>query len=555
MPTSRYTGQFVVVFGTVSLQQYIFQSNRLKENIGASYLAKHSLGEGLIESMKSAGYKVDTDAWNRYKNYAWGKDEATSSIPQPNPPVDPNASVNIIYIGGGNAALLCENRDIANGVVKTWSRELLVRAPGLRVAVGYGKVKCSLAKAYREALNDLGHCEEALPFGIPLCSLPVVQTCTSTGLPANQPSEEPYEENQWISEAADRKRKESQNAITDELESILEEGQRFAIKPEEELGGSEGQSHIAVVHADGNGMGKWLNSVIDEVGQEDVDFLHHLRAFSASVSFESLRALVGTLKCLQTALPRLRDDLVVDTSKIFPLRPIVYGGDDLTFVCDGRLGLNLAAFYLEEFSKSKICVLGEWKSVSACAGVAIVPTKFPFARAYDFADKLCGLTKAHRRSEGNSSGSWLDFQIIQEGATRSINALRDAQYRSITGQTLHQRPYQIPEKWNAPKERDAFVKILQVFKSKWPRTRAKGLLDALVQGPDVTERFIAGARWRDVELPPSEAASYTGWTDEEPQDQTTPYFDPLEALDFYIEVKPATSSASGDEETEEETEA
>ena len=331
----------------------------------------------------------------------------------------------------------------------------------------------------------------------------------------------------------------------------MEEGQHFAIKPEEELGGSEGQSHIAVVHADGNGMGKLLDKVIDKADQNDADFLHHLRAFSASVSLESLRALVETLKYLQAALPRLGGDLAVDTSKIFPLRPIVYGGDDLTFVCDGRLGLNLAAFYLEEFAKGKISVLGKWVPISACAGVAIVPTKFPFARAYGFADELCGLAKLHRRDKGD--GSWLDFQIIQEGATRSITALRDIQYRSLTGQTLHQRPYEVPKKW------EDFSTILKEFQSSsWSRSRTKGLLQALTQGPTATQRFVEGAQWREMKLPDVAGidanAKRIGWTGGSPLNQTTPYFDPLETLDFYIEVKPATASVAGNGETEKEDE-
>ena len=540
MVTAYYTGQCILVFGAASLQQYIFQSNRLKENIGASYLAKYWLGDGLIKATQA-----DRTAWDKYVEAPW-RDPLKN-------PVATDKDVNVIYVGGGNAALLFKSRETANEAVRAWSCELLKEAPSLRIVVGYGEVKASLAEAYRAALEDLNRCEEGLPFGTPLGGLPVVRTCTSTGLPASQPSEEPYEENQWISEAADRKRKESQNAITNALESILEEGQRFAVKPEEELGGSEGQSHIAVVHADGNGMGKLLNEVIDKAKQEDTDFLHNLRAFSASVSFESLRALVETLKYLQAALPRLRDDLAVDTSEIFPLRPIVYGGDDLTFVCDGRLGLDLAALYLEEFAKGKIRVLGERKSVSACAGVAIVPTKFPFARAYGFADELCGLAKARRRQENQKliadTGGWLDFQIIQEGATRSITELRNTQYRSLTGQTLHQRPYQVPQKW------DDFVAILKGFQSQqWPRSRAKGLLQAVTQGPTATQRFVEGAQWREMKLPDAAGidanAKRTGWTGGSPSKQTTPYFDPLEALDFYLDELLATSSAISDSKDE-----
>ena len=62
MSTSCYIGQCVVVFGTASLQQYIFQSNRLKENIGASYFAKHWLSDGLVDVTQA-----DTSAWKKYE--------------------------------------------------------------------------------------------------------------------------------------------------------------------------------------------------------------------------------------------------------------------------------------------------------------------------------------------------------------------------------------------------------------------------------------------------------------------------------------------------------
>ena len=553
MSTSSYTGQCIAVFGTASIQRYIFQSNRLKENIGASYLAKHWLDGSLIEAIRSANYTVDTTAWDEYQ-------ENPSMLPHKKP-VDMCKDVNLIYVGGGNAALLCKNEDVARQAVKKWSRKLLKKAPGLRVAVGYGEVNDSLSKAYHAALDDLARCEEALPFGAALHGLPVVRTCVSTGLPASKPSKEQDEENQWISQSAACKRKQvgserkpgdAQKDITKEFQSVLKEGQRFAIELDK-LGGSEGQAHIAVVHADGNEMGELLNQVIDNA-EGDTDFLHHVRAFSASVSHLSKLALEETLKYLQDALalPHLKDVLSLKDENTFPLRPIVYGGDDLTFVCDGRLGLDLAAFYLKAFAKGKIRVLGNDESVDACAGVAIVPTKFPFARAYGFADELCGLAKFHRRQHYDPTGSWLDFQIIQEGATRSITALRDAQYRSLEGQTLHQRPYQVLGTW------DTFIAILQKFQSpKWPRSRAKGLLQALTQGPVATERFVKGAQWRDVKLPDVEGldqidqnAKTTGWTGGNSPGRTTPYFDPLEALDFYIEVKPTASSATDDRDAE-----
>lgn len=532
MSTSLYTGQCITVFGTASIQRYVFQSNRLKENIGASHLAKHWLDEGLLEAIKQS-YTVDATAWDNYKE--------NPSISLPKKPVDTSKDVNIIYIGGGNAALLCKSQDTAKDVVKIWSRKLLENAPGLRVAVGYADVKDSLAKAYHSALKDLSQCEEALPFGDTLYGLPVVRSCATTGLPASVLSKEDNNE-EWISQSAACKRKQvgserkpgvAQRGIGQEFKSVLNEEQHFAIELDK-LGGRKGESHIAVVHADGNGMGGHLIDVVNR-GGSDADFLHHIRAFSVSVAHLSKNALQETLQYLQDSLPSLKDDLSLEDEKIFPLRPIVYGGDDLTFVCDGRLGLDLAAFYLKAFSKGTIKVCGGDKPVDACAGVAIVPTKFPFARAYHFAEELCGLTKSYLR-EKKLTGSWLDFQIIQEGVTRSISALRAVQYQSLERQSLHQRPYKVSEQW------DVFVSILKEFKSqKWPRSRAKGLLQALTQGPTVTQHFVKGAQWRDINLPDVAGLDANekqiGWKGGSPE-STTSYFDPLEALDFYLEVKP-----------------
>ena len=536
MSTSCYAGQCVVVLSAASLQQYIFQSNRLKENIGASFLAKRCLEKDLITAIQQSNYRGATTVWDTYND---GASDQCDSIPQPKNSVDTNADVNLIYVGGGNAALLCKNRDIANEVVQAWSRELLTLAPGLRVIVGYGEITDSVAAAYRVALEDLIHCEEALPFGATLGRLPVVRNCTSTGLAASRRSQELYEINQWISESAACKRQATdENNATNEINSVLKEGQKFAIKPENDLGGSEGQSYISVVHADGNGMGDLLNRVID-ADQSDNEFLHNLRSFSASVSHQSLQALLATLQHFQSVLPRLKEDLAVDITNVFPIRPIVFGGDDLTFVCDGRLGLHLAAYYLREFAGRDIIVLGESEPVDACAGVAIVSTKFPFAQVYHFADELCGLAKKHRREQNYSNGSWLDFQIIQAGVTSSITELRDTQYHSLErGHRLDNRPYEIlKEATEEPEGWDAFLQILQKFQSEqWPRSRAKGLMHALAQGPTATKHFVEGAKWRGKLLPRYNGmlpTTYeTGWT---PID-TTPYFDPLEALDFYIAI-------------------
>ena len=545
--------QCIVVLGTASIQRYIFQSNRLKEIIGASYLAKHWFDKGLIASIEDAGCSINTSSWNKYTE--------NPSIPVSDAPAIADVDVNLIYVGGGNAALLCKSQKIAKKVVKVWSLNLLKKVPGIRAVVGCCEIEESFQSAYRKALNKLKVCEEGLSFGASLGSLPVVRSCATTGLPAGVSSREDNQ-NEWISYPAASKRKQvgtednpgpARKYITNEFKSVLKEGRRFAIDLDGELGGLKGESHIAVVHADGNGMGEYLDKVIDQEYEKDTDFLHYLRAFSASVSMLSKSALEKMLLYFD-ALSLEGLHLYED---VFPFRPIVYGGDDLTFVCDGRVGLHLTAYYLQEFAKGTIVVSGEDQPVDACAGVAIVHSKFPIAQAYHFADELCGLAKIRRRDENKNheekSGSWLDFQIIQEGITESVSALRDSQYRSLEGQKLHQhRPYKVPDAWKT------FVEILQAFRSKqWPRSRAKNLLQVLAQGPIETARFIEGTHWRGTILPDVRGvdanAKEIGWTGGEEPKRTTPYFDPLEALDFYLDGLLPTHAANNSKE-EEDTE-
>ena len=524
MSTSEYNGQYIVVLGTVSLQRYVFQSNRLKEIIGASHLAKHWFDKGLVASIQQAGYCIDTDAWDRYTE--------NPSIPLSDAPGIADKKVNLIYVGGGNASLLCRSQEIAARIIKTWSLNLLKKAPSIRGVAGYCEIRESLASAYRTALDNLSACEEALPFGAALGCLPVVRTCATTGLPASVPSREDNQ-NEWISQPAAGKREQvgtednrgpAQNTIKEEFKSVLETNQHFAIELNE-LGGGEGQSHIAVVHADGNGIGERLKEVVNNAKGND-DFLHDLRAFSASLSRLSQSTLQKTLRYFQEILPSLEG--LRRFENVFPLRPIVYGGDDLTFVCDGRVGLHLTAYYLQRFAEGRINVSGKCISVDACAGVAIVHTKFPFAQAYHFADELCGLAKLRRREETPLIGSWLDFQIIQEGATASITGLRNAQYRSLEGEELHQRPYQVPKEW------DAFTTILRKFQLEWPRSRAKELLQVLTKGSTETQNFVDGARWRGLDVSMCEPVRNC--------------FDPLEALDFYPVDLPISSTANTDRE-------
>jgi hypothetical protein len=253
---------------------------------------------------------------------------------------------------------------------------------------------------------------------------------------------------------------------------------------------------------------------------------------------ESL-AFRATLRDLSAALPELEKQGVRVTAGFYPVRPLVDGGDDLTFVCHGRLGLALAVRYIENFQTLSSNHSGDLgvSSLTSCAGVVLAGQRFPFARAYHLAEELAASAK-RRRWQAGGEGSWVDFEIVKEGWSGSLRTTR-AQYRFGSGLESHdilRRPYRVgsggPEGWNS------LEAIWGEFRDpdRWPRSLAKRLLEALARGQAETEALLREFASRGRTLP---SAGQGAWIQERNGSGTmtwkTPYYDPLDVLDYHVE--------------------
>ncbi|MFB3906033.1 MAG: hypothetical protein ACE15E_21525 [Acidobacteriota bacterium] len=206
-------------------------------------------------------------------------------------------------------------------------------------------------------------------------------------------------------------------------------------------------SLLAVVHVDANDVGErirsWLSGCV-ETRLDNTAVLGQYREWSGWIDKQLRRIwqriverVVAAIhdSYLQGSVPRLNFKL---WPKKLPLRPVLLGGDDLTFLCDGRLGLDLAATALREIGGSDCPHLGK---MSACAGVAIVRAHYPFARAYELAEKLCSHAKSVRRQQ-QDAGCWLDWHIGVARPTERVHEFRDRLYRA-NGLQLTCRPYRL----------------------------------------------------------------------------------------------------------------
>jgi hypothetical protein len=231
-----------------------------------------------------------------------------------------------------------------------------------------------------------------------------------------------------------------------------------------------------------------------------------------------------------------------------PFRPIVFGGDDATFVCDGRLGLTLAELYLRAMEQE----LADGKKLYARGGVAVVKSHYPFSRAYELAEELAKSAKEFirdRQAAFDVPLSALDWHFGVNGVVLGLKDLRARDYRCPGVGALTMRPVLVndaalPESARNWRTWETFTKIIDVFRDPngdWAQSRnkLKKLHETLRKGPDATKQYlqIVAPGRHLYKVPGNPDSAESGWIT---GDRST-CFDALEALDFYVPLVEATA--------------
>jgi CRISPR/Cas system-associated protein Cas10 (large subunit of type III CRISPR-Cas system) len=287
----------------------------------------------------------------------------------------------------------------------------------------------------------------------------VTAVCQETGLPAVN-----FEDERYLSAEVLAKRKAADKAKRQLTQALLSENSGYAFPSElDKLGRSRGErSYIAVVHADGNSMGERIREIGEE--RDDRKYIERIRAFSQATKRISLAAMQAVVKLLIEktvegthiegvgSVADLEFALDDQNKLLLPIRPIIFGGDDTTFVCDGRIGIALAVEYLRAFERESE---REGLNLTACAGVAIVKSHYPFARAYALSEELCSEAKKFRRT-AEVQGSALDWYFSTSGLYGELEVMRKREYYVQDG-SLTLRPVALHDEGSEQSWRAALV--------------------------------------------------------------------------------------------------
>jgi hypothetical protein len=526
----------LTVLDVTGIQDYIFGSNRVPENVGASHLVHQATSTWVRKSLPAERHNIQPT----------GTIDTSRRLED-----DGRLDAEVVLSGGGNVLILFRTPEIARAVVGKLTRTLLEEAPGLELVAahhsfGWETPVGGECGAHRQLYKQLNLAKQQRRRSAPLMGLGVTLECRATGMPAVT-----VEDERPVSAevAVKLRQRDAVDARFDAIFKDVAQGYEFR-KDFGALGGAEGDmSYIAVVHADGNNMGKRFEQIIEQYAEpaQNRACLDALRTLSLAVENAGRQALKSTVRRLMECLNKDQSEAmrtfvpgIVDyrtKEPVIPFRPIVYGGDDVTFVCDGRLGLGLAAIYLEEWERAT----EEDKTIGkayACAGVAVVKTHYPFVRAYELAARLCEETKkAVRKRTDPADASALDWHFAMSGIGGTLEQIREREYRAVKGDPLYLRPLALHAPGLTPEwfSWATFDRVTRTFQTddywRQRRNKVKELREVLRRGPLAVEQFLQAFTIKSLPTIDSTKADLQqrGWFG-----SYCGYFDAIEALDFYL---------------------
>ncbi len=262
---------------------------------------------------------------------------------------------------------------------------------------------------------------------------------------------------------------------------------------------TEEERTIALVHADGNGLGQLLMKLGQVAKSRPNDYVQIFHAFSAAVTDATRRAAQAATQ--EVLAPSRGQD------GVYPARPIVLGGDDLTIIVRADLALDFTRRFLAAFAAESEKSLGKLrgehaleqlpKQLTACAGIAYANASQPFYLLHELAEDLCKHAKrwAKHAPDCDAVPSALTFHRVTTTLLDDFETVLD---RELTTGRLCQtlECYAIEPGKGLPVLDELLALQRLLNEPRMARGAARELLGLLGRAPDQAVRHYA--RWREV---------------------------------------------------------
>lgn len=439
---------YLVLIETSGNQRYIFSTNKLRENVGASELT-YQIGTRIVA--EEVG-----------RNYDYSKDKDGSLLRKlllDEKPIENSTdkdAVEIIIATSGKAMLLTKTKEKAEEIVRKITQRALIKMPGLTVHGAIVECKDDLTDIYQR-IGRVHERFEEVRHQVPsneqrFLRLPYFAPCATSGLPASEYKTGEKEIVPRFSNLTLKKREKSEEGKA-RLEKLLQ-----SVSTDFHLADNindlekrfEGLNWLAVIHADGNGLGEiflkfheYINypkGNFNEGNFEGRTYLNKYRQISLELDECTKQAIGKATKNFQTSYRKSLQEKGKDSLELSMI-PLILGGDDMTVICDGEYAVKLAHDFLKEFETqtNKSETIKEVaknafgiQRLGICAGIAIIKPHYPFHQAYKLAEQLLKSAKKVKEEvkhinagkEVSLPTSALDYHVLYDSSGVDLNEIR-----------------------------------------------------------------------------------------------------------------------------------
>lgn len=361
------------LYGAVvhGIQSFIFDTGKLKEIIGASEYIEQ-LCTSTFQEAVGESYVED----------------------------------NHIIGAAGKIQYLFNDKYSCQELIYDFSKSIQEEVPGLTFSQAVVEVKGDLEDAHISLLEKrlaMQRSKAKVPHGLGWMITERARRTGGNAIHSKNIKDDIIDRAQQTKEVTARKTTLLGKLIGDD-ESVSEKN---APKLFENLLKSKETGWIAVVHADGNNLGKIIQEIKDFLAKKNNIHLHEvLKKFSANLDLATRKAAAQAYQ--RVVKPVFELEKAGNSNAFLPIRPVLLGGDDITLVIRGELALDFTAEFLTAFSYQtkqafqpliKDYGLHMLESgLTACAGISYIKFNFPFHYGVNLSESLCKYSKTHSKA-------------------------------------------------------------------------------------------------------------------------------------------------------------
>ncbi len=373
-------------FNINSIQSYIFQTGKLKEIIGASELVDYICKDGFIEQLGSY-YKPEK----------------------------------LVQSAAGRVRYIFDDERSLQDFVLNLAIEINKKLPGVSFSQAAVKLKGDMTLQNWNELEKRLEIQKNIPITPHNPGLMIADRSVRTGGPLYKKiSGEEVDESQYAKIAASH----SDSLLFEKfIENTSSLRNAFSKDFEDLLPPGNDSGWLAVIHADGNGLGKLIQELLKTLSDSHPkDLIPFLRDFSTILEEATSTAVKIAFETV--AKPVYEIDKTNTQACYIPLRPIILGGDDLSLIIRGNLALEFTAIFLKSFEEQTKLLFSPLaqkfnlsqlnQGMNACAGISYIKHHYPFHYATNLSNSLCDYAKNTARSiDEEGAPSCLAFHKVQ----------------------------------------------------------------------------------------------------------------------------------------------